>query len=80
MIDEFKSLEELYDRVKPALSTKVFESHEFGFEVSEIDIWKYLVETRWKKAHKLTLSDIVNDILLKELSKGYPEYRKKNII
>jgi hypothetical protein len=25
-------------------------------------------------------TDIVNDILLKELSKGYPEYRKKNII
>lgn len=25
-------------------------------------------------------TDIVNDILPKELSKGYPEYRKKNII
>jgi len=68
MIDEFKSLEELYDRVKPALSTKVFESHEFGFEVSEIDIWKYLVETRWKKAHNLALSDVVNDILNLDLN------------
>ena len=68
MIDEFKSLEELYDRVKPALSTKVFESREFDFEVSEIDIWKYLVETRWKKAHNLALSDVVNDILNLDLN------------
>ena len=63
MVEEFKSLEELFDRVEPALNTKVVEGREFGFQVKEIDIWNYLVKNKWKKARGLMLSDIVDDIL-----------------
>lgn len=68
MVEEFKSLEELFDRVKPALNTKVFEGKEFGFQVKEMDIWNYLAQNKWKKANNLMLSDIVDDILNLDLN------------
>ena len=61
---EFKSLQELYDRVKPALYSKLNEIKALGFNmVSEVDIWNYLVENSWKKRTNLELSDIISDIL-----------------
>ena len=69
MVEEFKSIEELFDRVRPALNTKVFEGKEFGFQVKEIDIWNYLVDSKWKKSNNLMLSDIVDDILNLDLKK-----------
>lgn len=61
---EFSSQEELFDRVKPALSAKVSELKRLGFSyISETDIWDYLIESKWKSDHNLMLSDIVNDIL-----------------
>ena len=68
MINDFKSIDELFDRVEPALKIKVEEGKALGYQITENDIWKYLVETRWKKAHNLTLSDIVNDILNLDLN------------
>lgn len=61
---EFSSKEELYQRVGPALRAKVCELHRLGFNhIQDIDIWNYLIETKWCKARDLMLSDIVNDIL-----------------
>jgi len=61
---EFSSKEELYQRVGPALRTKVVELQRLGFNyIQEIDIWNYLIETKWCKSRDLMLSDIVNDIL-----------------
>lgn len=68
MVEEFKSIEELFDRVKPALEIKVFEGRKFGIQVKEIDIWNYLVNNKWKFANNLMLSDIVNDILNLDLN------------
>ncbi len=61
---EFSSLEELYERVHPALKAKLAELHRLGYPyIQVIDIWNYLVDSKWKKAKDLTLSDIVDDIL-----------------
>lgn len=61
---EFSSKEELYQRVGPALRAKVCELKRVGFSyIQEIDVWNFLIETKWYKARDLMLYDIVNDIL-----------------
>lgn len=61
---EFNSLQELYNRIKPALKTKMRELHRIGYDyIKEEDIWNYLKETKWMRANDLMLSDMVNDIL-----------------
>ena len=63
MINDFKSIDELFDRVEPALKIKVEEGKALGYQITENDIWEYLVNSKWKKAKNLMLSDVVDDIL-----------------
>lgn len=64
MTYEFNSIEELHERVLPALNTRISELNELGYnDIDEKDIWEYLVSSKWKIANYLTLSDIVSDIL-----------------
>ena len=64
MIEEFKSVNELYDRVKPALRVKISEAKRNNISnIEAIDIWNYLIENKWKKSHNLMISDIVSDII-----------------
>lgn len=68
MVEEkFDSITELYRRVLPALKSKKKElvSSKITF-VTEKNIWDYLRETKWCNETKLTLFDIVNDILCVE--------------
>jgi hypothetical protein len=61
---EFKSLKELYDRVKPALYSKLKEIRNMGFKyVNEKDIWNYLIENVWKEKENLELHELISDIL-----------------
>lgn len=61
---EFKNVEELYTRLKPALDSKLKELHLLGYKiVSSRDIWTYLVKNNWKNRTQLSLSDMVSDIL-----------------
>jgi len=76
---EFSSQEELFKRVKPALNAKKSEMNQLGYNYIEVlDIWNYLVESRWKKSRDLMLSDIVHDILNVECIK-IDEYLKKQM-
>ncbi len=61
---EFNSLEELYNRLRPALNAKMSELkvNGYGYLKNE-DIWNYLKEKKWKNSHDLMLSDMVSDIL-----------------
>ena len=64
MDNGFKSVEDLYKRVLPALRSKVKELiREKTTYVKEEDIWNFLVESKWKNSIGLELSDIVDDIL-----------------
>lgn len=59
----FRNVEELYNRVLPALYSKRKEINSLGFKlVTEKDIWNYLVENEWKTKKNLELHDLINDI------------------
>lgn len=59
----FRNVEELYNRVLPALYSKRKEINSLGFKlVTEKDIWNYLVENEWKTKRNLELHDLINDI------------------
>lgn len=78
---EFNTLEELYNRVKPALHSKKIEFIRLGYSnINEIDIWNYLKD-KWKNSINLTLSDIVDDILNTscEIINSYYEEISQNI-
>jgi hypothetical protein len=63
-MEEFKSLKDLYIKVKPALTVKKNELRNFGINyVKEEDIWNCLKELKWIKTTNLSLSEMVNDIL-----------------
>ncbi len=65
---EFKTLEELYNRIKPALYSKVEELKRKGISyVKEEDIWNYLSINVWKHTDNLSLAFMVSTIIdLKE--------------
>lgn len=61
---KFNSLEELYNRLIPAMTTKVNELKRNGVNfITTKDIWDYLKKYKWSKSKDLTLSECVDDIL-----------------
>ena len=69
MTEDFKNLDELYSRIKPALYSKVLEFRRNGVSyIKEEDIWNYLSITSWQNSKSLSISDMVNSIMnLKEV-------------
>ncbi len=68
-MNEFKSIEELYNRIKPALYSKVqeFKRNHISY-IKEEDIWNYLSTTSWKRAESLSLAEMVHEIMSLKLS------------
>lgn len=63
-MDGFSSLAELYDRVRPAIKSKIKDLKRIGVNyVQEADVWNYLKNTCWCKKTNLSLGEIVNDIM-----------------
>ena len=64
MNNEFNTKEELFNRVKPALKIKEKDLIKLGYSnITGLDVWNYLIESKWSKSKNLVLSDIVDDIL-----------------
>lgn len=60
---KFKSLEDLYKRIYPALKSKKRELNKKGYNyIHEIDIWNYLKTNKWRRSQDLDLGCMVNDI------------------
>lgn len=59
----FNSLDELKQRLMPALRTKVSELRKNRINITEEDLWSFLSKSKWSKAIDLTLGEMVNDIL-----------------
>ena len=81
---EFNNIKELYERLLPALNTKVIELKRNDLDyIKKEDIWNYLKDKKWSKATNLLLYEMVDDILnldnfeIDEYVKG--EIRKKVI-
>jgi len=61
---EFATLNDLYERVLPALKLKREEFRSAGEKyINEDDIWEYLKINKWSKANDLSLYNIVDDII-----------------
>lgn len=60
----FNSIDELYNRLKPAFQLKLNElkSKKITF-ITAKDLWSFLSKTKWTKEENLELCDMVNDIL-----------------
>ena len=61
---KFSSIDELYNRLKPAFNTKINElkAKSISF-IKARDIWDYLSKNKWSNQHDLELCDMVDDIL-----------------
>lgn len=61
---EFKSIVELYERLKPALMVKKREMDRLGYDYIQIeDIWNFFKESKWKTASNLLLYQMTDDII-----------------
>ena len=63
----FESIDELKERLMPAIKIRQESLKENGIDVSVDDIWNYFV-SMWKKTSNLTLADLVEDLLNKKIS------------
>ena len=64
MNDEFKTIDDLFKRLKPALYSKVIELKRKGLDyIREEDIFNYLLETSWSEKDNISISELTNDIL-----------------
>lgn len=62
---EFNNLFELYRAVLPAFNVKKRLLKVTSYSnITNEDIWTYLATNKWKHSHNLTISDIVNDIIM----------------
>ncbi|MDD3241703.1 MAG: post-transcriptional regulator [Bacilli bacterium] len=60
---EFTNINELYNRVKPALTTRKRELLRQKIDyIKEEDIWNFLREKKWINSIGLDLNTMVNDI------------------
>lgn len=60
---EFKSASELYERLIPALKSKVAELKRTGYDyLTTEDVWNYLKENKWQDSKDLALHEMVSDI------------------
>ena len=74
---EFASQLELYKKVLPAFNVKKrLITYSKYKNITNENIWIYLINNNWKNSNNLTLSDIVNDIItvdLEEVNKSMEE-------
>ena len=62
--DRFKTIEELYQRVYPALRIKAkdMKLEKLAF-VDERSLWNYFFNKKWKIQKSITLGEMIDDIL-----------------
>lgn len=63
MDTEFRSIDELKNRVMPALKVRKRELKKQNIIMSEEEIWSYFAKNYWCKAYNLSLAQIVDNIL-----------------
>ena len=66
---EFKNEEELYEKIYPILKYKTSELQKIGFEITAINIWKYLSTNIFPNVRGLTLYDISHEIIHIDINK-----------
>lgn len=68
-IMEFTSQYQLYQKLIPVFNVKHrLLKYKNINEITNEDMWKYLIENKWKKTVDLTLTEMVNDIISLDVS------------
>ena len=76
---EFNNINELHERLMPALRSKEKELHIKGYRyIDTLDIWNYLKKYKWSQETGLSLSSMVDDIL--NIDNDLLDEYKKDII
>lgn len=75
---EYKNQKELYQNLIPALNVKLtlLKNHNYN-NITKLDIWNYLKESKWRNSIDLTIAEMVNDIIHTD-NKDIDIYLKKN--
>lgn len=73
---KFHDVLELKQRVMPALRLRKRELNKQNIQLSEEEIWDYLVEHHFKNAYQLSLAKIVDEILNREISIPSSKYSR----
>lgn len=60
---EFTSQKELYLTLLPVFNVKKRLLSITGYDISNEDIWIYLIDNKWKNSYNLSISEVVNDII-----------------
>lgn len=64
MNNGFKTIDDLYKRLKPALYSKVVELKRNGLDyIKEEDIFNYLLSSSWSKKDNLSIAELTSEIL-----------------
>ena len=63
----FSSIDELKKRLMPALRLRKRELKRQNYYITEEELWNYFVENFWKKSVQLSLAQMVDDILNREI-------------
>jgi len=68
MEPKFNNIQELKERLMPALRNRKRELKRQNIITTEEEIWNYFANNIWKKANDLSLAKMVDDILNEEVS------------
>ena len=80
IILEYHSLKELYDDLKGAFNVKLRLIKKDYPYIEINDIWEYLRINKWSKDKGLTISEMVNDIILVDIKKVAEYKNSKDVI
>lgn len=68
-MDGYTSVKELYNSLIPAFNVKLrLINKEYDY-ITKTDIWNYLKINKWSKDTGLTISDMVDDIIMVDIEK-----------
>lgn len=79
-MNEYKNIKELFDSLKPAFNVKLRLIKKDYDYITKNDIWNYLKINKWCKDVNLTISEMVDDIIMVDIEKVdrfLKEYLKK---
>lgn len=68
-MEDYKSQKELFDSLKPAFNVKLRIIKKDYSYITKNDIWNYLKINKWCKDVGLTISEMVDDIIMVDIDK-----------
>ena len=66
-MDEYKSMRELFNSLKPAFDVKLRLINKDYDYITRTDIWNYLKINKWCKDVNLSISEMVDDIMMVDI-------------